>query len=132
MTTYSIKEFKAKASAILREIEDGEEVIITRRGRPCGKLTSVSASEDGKASLETLKGALTYLPDDGRTWDTDNRLLLVADAGNDLGYPSNTQRDDGAIVTVYYSDMHIARRSPRPEIIGIHGAAVIYRPADLP
>ena len=70
--------------------------------------------------------------DDGRTWDTDNRLLLVADSGNDQGYPSNIQRDDGAIVTVYYSDMHIARRRPRPEIIGIHGAAVIYRPEDLP
>ena len=70
--------------------------------------------------------------DDGRTWDNDNKLLLVADAGNDLGYPSNIQCDDGAIVTVYYSDMHIARRRPRPEIIGIHGAAVIYRPEDLP
>ena len=70
--------------------------------------------------------------DDGRTWDTDNKLLLVADSGNDQGYPSNIQRDDGAIVTVYYSDMHIARRRPRPEIIGIHGAAVIYRPEDLP
>ena len=27
MTTYSIREFKAKASAILRELEDGDEVI---------------------------------------------------------------------------------------------------------
>ncbi len=70
--------------------------------------------------------------DDGRTWDTDNRLLLVADAGNDQGYPSNIQRDDGAIVTVYYSDQHIVRRRPRPEVIGIHGAAVIYSPEDLP
>ena len=63
MTTYSIREFKAKASAILRELEDGDEVIITRRGRPCGKLTSVSADESDKPSLETLKGSLTYLPD---------------------------------------------------------------------
>ena len=70
--------------------------------------------------------------DDGRTWDTENRLLLVADAGEDQGYPSNVQRDDGAIVTVYYSDMHVASRRPRREIIGIHGAAVIYRPEDLP
>ena len=63
MTTYSIREFKAKASAILRELEHGDEVIITRRGKPCGKLTSVSAPESGKPSLETLKGSLTYLPD---------------------------------------------------------------------
>ena len=70
--------------------------------------------------------------DDGRTWDENNRLLLVADAGNDLGYPSNIQRDDGAIVTVYYSDQLIIRRRRSPEILGIHGAAVIYRPEDLP
>ena len=63
MTTYSIREFKARASAILREIEDGEEVIITRRGRPCGKLTSVSAPESDMPALETLRGSLTYLPD---------------------------------------------------------------------
>lgn len=63
MTTYSIREFKANVSAILRELEVGEQVIITRRGRPCGKLTSVNAPEGGKASLETLRGSLTYLPD---------------------------------------------------------------------
>ena len=70
--------------------------------------------------------------DNGKTWDTNNRLLLVADAGNDQGYPSNIQRDDGAIVTVYYSDQLIVRRRPRPDIIGIHGASVIYSPKDLP
>ena len=63
MTTYSIREFKAKASAILREIEDGEEVIITRRGKPCAKLTSVPPPDSDKPSLATLEGALTFLPD---------------------------------------------------------------------
>ena len=38
-------------------------MIITRRGRPCAKLTSVCAPEGGKASLETLRGSLSYLPD---------------------------------------------------------------------
>ena len=38
-------------------------MIITRRGSPCAKLTSVCATEGGKASLETLRGSLTYLPD---------------------------------------------------------------------
>ena len=70
--------------------------------------------------------------DNGKTWDTNNRLLLVADAGNDQGYPSNIQRDDGAIITVYYSDQLIVSRSPQPDIIGIHGASVIYSPKDLP
>ena len=69
--------------------------------------------------------------DDGKTWDGDNRILLTADSGADHGYPSNIQRADGAIVTVYYSsELHISKR-PRPEILGIHGAAVIYRPKDL-
>ena len=69
--------------------------------------------------------------DDGKTWDGDNRILLTADSGADHGYPSSIQRDDGTIVTVYYSsELHISRR-PRPEILGIHGAAVIYRPEDL-
>ncbi len=69
--------------------------------------------------------------DDGETWNGDNKILLTADSGSDQGYPSNIQRDDGAVVTVYYSsELHISRR-PRPEILGIHGAAVIYRPEDL-
>ena len=69
--------------------------------------------------------------DDGKTWDENDRILLAADSGADQGYPSTLQRDDGAIVTVYYSsELHITRR-PRPEVLGIHGAAVIYRPEDL-
>ena len=69
--------------------------------------------------------------DDGRTWDDNNRILLTADSGIDQGYPTTLQRDDGAIVTVYYSsELHISRR-PRPEVLGIHGAAVIFRPEDL-
>ena len=39
-TTYSIREVKARLSEILRDLDYGEEVIITRRGRPCGRLTA--------------------------------------------------------------------------------------------
>ena len=39
-TTYSIREVKARLSEILRHLDYGEEVIITRRGRPCGRLTA--------------------------------------------------------------------------------------------
>ena len=70
--------------------------------------------------------------DDGQSWDRDNQLLLVADGGEDQGYPSSVQRDDGAIVTVYYSDRLSVAGSHRRETIGIHGAAVIYNAADLP
>ena len=63
MTTYGIREFKARVSEILRGLDEGEDVIITRRGKPCGRLTSVRPSNEEKPSLDTLKGALSYLPD---------------------------------------------------------------------
>ena len=63
MTTYSIREAKARLSEILRDLDRGEEVIITRRGRPCGRLTAVDTSADDRPSLATLRGALTDLPD---------------------------------------------------------------------
>ena len=63
MTTYSIREAKARLSEILRGLDRGEEVIITRRGRPCGRLTAVDTDADDRPSLATLRGALTDLPD---------------------------------------------------------------------
>ena len=63
MTTYSIREAKARLSAILRDLNRGEEVIITRRGRPCGRLTAVDTAVDDRPSLATLRGALSDLPD---------------------------------------------------------------------
>ena len=62
MTTYSIREAKAHLSEILRGLGRGDEVIITRRGRPCGRLTAVESVTD-KPSLATLRGALSELPD---------------------------------------------------------------------
>ena len=63
MTTYSIREAKARLSEILRDLDRGDEVIITRRGRPCGRLTAVDAGADDKPSLATLMGTLSQLPD---------------------------------------------------------------------
>ena len=64
MTTYSIGEVKTKLGRILRDLDHGEEVIITRRGRPCGRLTAVGdCGADDKSSLATLRGALSQLPD---------------------------------------------------------------------
>ena len=64
MTTYSIREVKAHLAEILRDLNHGEEAIITRRGRPCGRLTAVNDSgADDKPSLATLRGALSQLPD---------------------------------------------------------------------
>ena len=63
MTTYSIREAKAHLSEILRDLDRGDEVIITRRGRPCGRLTAVDGDAGDKPSMATLRGALTQLPD---------------------------------------------------------------------
>ena len=46
MTTYSIRELRAKAGQILDSLAEGEEVIITRRGKPCAVITSVPPSND--------------------------------------------------------------------------------------
>ncbi len=63
MATYSIREFEARVSEILRDLDDGEDVSITRYGKPFAKLTSVQHSNEGKPSLGMLRGALPYLPD---------------------------------------------------------------------
>ena len=67
--------------------------------------------------------------DDGKTWDDGNRILLVGDSRG--GYPSTIQRDDGAIVTVYYSSDLYFTTPLRSETLGVHAAAVVYRPEDL-
>ena len=63
MTIYSIREAKAHLSEILRDLEHGQEVVITRRGRPCGRLTAVESDAGDKPSLATLRGTLSQLPD---------------------------------------------------------------------
>lgn len=63
MTTYSIREAKARLSEILRDLERGDEVIITRRGRPCGRLTGMEGGTGDRPSLVNLRGALSQLPD---------------------------------------------------------------------
>ena len=64
MTTVSIRELKAEATIILRHIEEtGEEVVITRRGTPCGKLTPITRSSKAKKSLRSIRDSLSKLPD---------------------------------------------------------------------
>jgi hypothetical protein len=47
-------------------------------------------------------GALTSA-DGGVTWDRDREVLLAGDGiGNDVGYPSTVQLDDGTVVTALY------------------------------
>ena len=62
MTTYSVREFKAKVSEILRGLEDGEEVIITRRGKPCGRLVPMRPTAQ-ESALKRLRELGSRLPD---------------------------------------------------------------------
>ena len=70
--------------------------------------------------------------DKGVTWDADQRIMLVGDClTGDCGYPSSIQREDGTVVTAYYSwdlvspQRHVHRGS-------IHAGVVLYDPEDLP
>ena len=62
-TVHGIGEVKANLNKILRDLEHGGEVIITRRGRPSGRLITVDDGINDKPSLATLRGALTQRPD---------------------------------------------------------------------
>ncbi len=63
VTTYGIREFKARISEILRELDAGSEVVITRRGEPCARLVPIQQPAGEKPSLASLRGALADLPD---------------------------------------------------------------------
>ena len=64
MATYGVREFKARLSEILRSLDDGEEVIITRRGKPCGRLTPIPRPAEEKLPLSALRGILSHrMPD---------------------------------------------------------------------
>jgi len=60
--TIPISEAKAKLLALVTEIGDtGDEIVLTRRGRPVARLTAVSAHH-------SVRGAL-ILPDDMAAYD---------------------------------------------------------------
>ncbi len=63
MTTYGIREFKARVTRIVRGLDEGDEVTITRHGKPCAKLIPISPAVKEKPALSTLRGAFPELPD---------------------------------------------------------------------
>ena len=56
MTTYSIREFKARVSEILRDLDDGAEEIITRRGKPWRQAHSCRGTHRGKTFPQHVEG----------------------------------------------------------------------------
>ena len=64
MPTYTITQFKTRTGEILDSLNAGEEVIITRRGKPCAKLTAMPEPAVEKRSLRSLRGILATNDDD--------------------------------------------------------------------
>ena len=57
MTTLLVSDFKAKCLAVLdRVFEDGQPVLITRRGKPLAKIVPVSGERTSKRVLGGLAG----------------------------------------------------------------------------
>ena len=55
MTETGIRELKAHLSSYLRQVEEGHTVVITRHGKPIGRIVPVTESTE--AQLDTLRQA---------------------------------------------------------------------------
>lgn len=67
---------------------------------------------------------------EGRTWEHDKTLVLVADCTSpDVGYPSSVQLPGGDIFTAYYAvnSQSIMQGTRYP--LGVHAAGVRYSPS---
>jgi prevent-host-death family protein len=95
MLTTSISELKARLSAFLDIVRDGDEVLVTDRGRPVARLVPVRGDEqeDGQRELLIRSGRLraptaTLAPDfwtRPRAHDADGRSLAVLLEERDSG-----------------------------------------------
>ena len=67
VATVSVRELKAKASEILRNLEQSSagEVIITRHGKPWAKLVSLKGKPESIpwSERKSLRNTLTHLPE---------------------------------------------------------------------
>ena len=74
--TIGLRDFKAKLSQVVAELDGDTAVLITRHGRPCARLTSVGTSHrPKKASLSTLRDRLPPLPD--ATYEDFQKLKAI-------------------------------------------------------
>ena len=64
-TIVTVRELKAKASEILRDLEKspGKEIVITRHGKPCAKLVPLKGKSEGipLTQRKSLRNALPHL-----------------------------------------------------------------------
>ena len=64
MQTATIEDVQARLQQILDELAPGEEVVITRDGKPVVRLKGSGEKADVPHRLGTLKGTVTYMAPD--------------------------------------------------------------------
>lgn len=74
MKIYSVTEAKAKFSQVIESVLQGEEVIITKMGKPAVKISSYEPIADNKR-LGLMKGKAT-IPSDFGEWTEEEAKLL--------------------------------------------------------
>lgn len=67
--TYNLSEAKAKFSEVVNRVEDGDEIIVTRMGKPVARIVAYQA-EASKQRLGLLEGRL-HMADDFDEWPED-------------------------------------------------------------
>lgn len=67
MTSIGVHEAKTRFSEILRQVENGEEVIVTRGGKPVARITALEALDPAPARYGLLAGEIV----DAGDWEED-------------------------------------------------------------
>lgn len=70
MISIGVHEAKTRFSEILRLVENGEEVVVTRGGRPVARITALDAAEP----MPDLYGLLAGEIADTGDWEQDDEL----------------------------------------------------------
>jgi len=60
MTETGIRELKAHLSSYLRRVEVGETVVITRHGKPIGRIVPITESMDAQLDRLTQAGLIAW------------------------------------------------------------------------
>jgi prevent-host-death family protein len=69
-STYGIGEAKTHLSKLVREAEEGEDVILRRGSRPVARLTSLTGEEVVKRTPGRMRGRVS-VPEDFDEWPED-------------------------------------------------------------
>jgi prevent-host-death family protein len=65
METLSVADTKAHLSKLLDRVEKGEEIVVTRRGRPVARLSPIKARKKPFPSLSEFRGGIPPLKTTG-------------------------------------------------------------------